>query len=216
MTEGDARSGSIGCDLGPEDAQPCCARGWMRLTSASSERDLLALLQSDGFSHADLDRRARRVHERRLEPAVARAHRRRPAQIAAAAQDVFTACFAAIPYAPAAAFLGAREGASCDPRPRAGPRRARRRRHRRHARRDAHDRRDPRARRARLRGRGGRHRPPRRPPPDARSPRSTIPYYAGLQGRRARACPPSSTRWPRAGTTSCTRARRARPASRPR
>ena len=105
MTEGDARSGSMGCDLGPEDAQ-ALLRAWLDAVDIRmSERDLLALLQSDGFSHAGLERRARRVHERRLASAVARAVQD-PSQIAAAAQDVFTACFAAIPYAPAAAFLG--------------------------------------------------------------------------------------------------------------
>ncbi len=34
-------------------------------------RELLDYLQSDGFSHADLYRRARRIHERRLRAAVA-------------------------------------------------------------------------------------------------------------------------------------------------
>ena len=38
------------------------------------EDDPIALMQADGFSHADLARRARRVHERRL----ARGRRRRP------------------------------------------------------------------------------------------------------------------------------------------
>jgi glycosyltransferase involved in cell wall biosynthesis/predicted metal-dependent phosphoesterase TrpH len=105
MTEGDARSGSIGCDLGPEDAQ-ALLRAWLDAVDLRmSERDLLALLQSDGFSHAGLERRARRVHERRLESAVSRTAQD-PSQIAAAAQEIFTACFAAIPYAPAAAFLG--------------------------------------------------------------------------------------------------------------
>ena len=73
MTEGDARSGSIGCDLGPEDAQ-ALLRAWLDAVDLRlSERDLLALLQSDGFSHAGLERRARRCHERRLEAAVDRA-----------------------------------------------------------------------------------------------------------------------------------------------
>ena len=59
-----------GCDLGPEDAQ-ALLRAWLDAVDLRmSERDLLALLQSDGFSHAGLERRARRVHERRLESAV--------------------------------------------------------------------------------------------------------------------------------------------------
>src|SRR4051795_3668176 len=109
MTEGDARSGSIGCDLGPEDAR-ALLRAWLDAVDLRmSEADLLALVQSDGFSHADLERRARRHHERRLQRAVATAVAD-PSQIAAAAQEVFTACFAAIPYAPATAFLGREKG----------------------------------------------------------------------------------------------------------
>jgi glycosyltransferase involved in cell wall biosynthesis/predicted metal-dependent phosphoesterase TrpH len=130
MTEGDARTGTIGSDLGPEDAQ-ALLRAWLdavdlgapsrqpaspahstsaweiasRISRRITERDFLALLQSDGFSHADLERRARRCHERRLQRAVATAVAD-PSQIAAAAEEVFTACVAAIPYAPATAFLG--------------------------------------------------------------------------------------------------------------
>ncbi|HWK29449.1 MAG TPA: glycosyltransferase [Solirubrobacter sp.] len=109
MTEGDARSGSIGCDLGPEDAQ-ALLRAWLDAVDLRmSERDLLALLQSDGFSHADLERRARRCHERRLRSAVATAVAD-PSALGAAATEVFSACVAAVPYAPAAAFLGREKG----------------------------------------------------------------------------------------------------------
>ena len=86
MTEGDARSGSIGDATSvPRTPEPCCARGSTRLSCGMSERDLLALLQSDGFSHADLERRARRCHERRLAATRWRARSPSPAQIAAAA-----------------------------------------------------------------------------------------------------------------------------------
>ncbi|HEY6887905.1 MAG TPA: glycosyltransferase [Solirubrobacter sp.] len=109
MTEGDARSGAIGCDLGPEDAR-ALLRAWLDAVDLRmSEAELLALLQSDGFSHADLERRARRHHERRLKHAVETAISD-PGQIAAAASELFTACFAAIPYAPATAFLGREKG----------------------------------------------------------------------------------------------------------
>ena len=109
MTEGDARTGAIGCDLGPEDAR-ALLRAWLDAVDLRmSERDLLALLQSDGFSHADLERRARRRHERGLKHAVETAVAD-PGQIAAAASELFDACFAAIPYAPAAAFLGREKG----------------------------------------------------------------------------------------------------------
>ncbi len=105
MTEGDARSGSIGCDLGPEDAR-ALLRAWLdAIDLRMDQRELLALLQSDGFSHAALERRARRCHERRLRAAVDAAVAD-PSALGAAASDLFTACVAAIPYAPAAAFLG--------------------------------------------------------------------------------------------------------------
>jgi glycosyltransferase involved in cell wall biosynthesis/predicted metal-dependent phosphoesterase TrpH len=105
MTEGDARTGQMGADLCPEDGR-ALLRAWLDAVDLRlSERDLLALLQSDGFSHAALERRARRCHERGLERAVARAVAA-PGELEAAAADVFSACVAAIPYAPAAAFLG--------------------------------------------------------------------------------------------------------------
>src|SRR5262249_15182870 len=73
MTVGDARSGSIGCDLGPEDAR-ALLRAWLdAIDLRMDQAELLALLQSDGFSHAVLERRARRSHERKLQAAVARA-----------------------------------------------------------------------------------------------------------------------------------------------
>jgi len=111
MTEGDARSGAIGCDLGPEDAR-ALLRAWLDAVDLNvSERELLALLQSDGFSHADLERRARRCHERRLQRAVGAAMQAPGFEtLGAAAHDLFTACVAAIPYAPAAAFLGREKG----------------------------------------------------------------------------------------------------------
>jgi predicted metal-dependent phosphoesterase TrpH len=100
MTEGDARSGPMGSDLCPEDAR-ALLHAWLDAVDLRlSERDLLALLQSDGFSHADLERRARRRHERRLRSAVG----------ALDAAQVFEACCAAIPYAPAAAFLAREQG----------------------------------------------------------------------------------------------------------
>jgi glycosyltransferase involved in cell wall biosynthesis len=70
--------------------------------------ELLAYLQRGDFSHADLFRRARRCHERKLARAVHQIATPAPggADIAAAATTLFDACLAAIPYAPAAAFLG--------------------------------------------------------------------------------------------------------------
>ena len=110
MREGEVRRGSTAADLGPEDG-----RGLLRAWLASVELDieegeLLALLQGDDFSHADLFRRARRAHERKLADAVARvaamAEQDGPLDLPSAAVDLFDACVPAIPYAPAAAFLG--------------------------------------------------------------------------------------------------------------
>jgi glycosyltransferase involved in cell wall biosynthesis/predicted metal-dependent phosphoesterase TrpH len=108
MREGDARGGATGNGLGPDDAR-ALLRAWMdsvELDLTASE--LLAHLQRADFSHADLFRRARRCHERKLARAVEGIAAAAPggADIAAAATTLFDACLAAIPYAPAAAFLG--------------------------------------------------------------------------------------------------------------
>ena len=72
--------------------------------------DLLAVMQDDEFRHRDLFRRARRAHERKLARAVddivAGVGAHGAAGLAAGATQLFDACVAAIPYAPAAAFLG--------------------------------------------------------------------------------------------------------------
>ena len=108
MREGDARTGATGTGLGPEDAR-ALLRAWMASVELDlTEPELLALLQHEDFSHADLFRRARRCHERKLAKAVDEIAAAAPggADIAAAATTLFDACLAAIPYAPAAAFLG--------------------------------------------------------------------------------------------------------------
>ena len=108
MKEGDARTGSTGTGLGPDDAR-ALLRAWMNSVELDlNEPELLAYLQHEDFSHADLFRRARRCHERKLARAVDEIATAAPggADIAAAATTLFDACLAAIPYAPAAAFLG--------------------------------------------------------------------------------------------------------------
>ena len=216
MREGDARSGRDRRRPRPDDAR-ALLRAWLtRRPRGSTSTSCSTLLQDDGFSHADLFRRARRMHERELR---ARSRRRgdprarprgpRPRR----ARGLFDACIPAIPYAPAAAFLG-REKAKLTRATASRPRVALvadgvggdARRH-------AHHRRDPRARRAGLRGRGDRHRPRRRPPAQRRR-RDRHPV---LPGPRRSACPASRRSWrrsPRAATTSCTCARPARPGSR--
>ncbi len=109
MAEGDRRSGATGSDLGPEDAR-ALLRAWLVSVDLDDlgEQGLLAWLQSDEITHADLFRRARRAHERKLTAAVATAvgAAEQRGDLGAAAGGLFDACVAAIPYAPAAAFLG--------------------------------------------------------------------------------------------------------------
>jgi glycosyltransferase involved in cell wall biosynthesis/predicted metal-dependent phosphoesterase TrpH len=118
LHEADERHGAVGSDLRPEDAR-CLLRAWL----AAVELDhldpggLIAYMQDEGFSHLDLYRRARRVHERKLRVAVEQAVRaaRGEVTLATAAVGIFDSCMAAIPYAPATAFL-AKEHAKLDGR----------------------------------------------------------------------------------------------------
>ena len=109
MREGDARHGQVGSDLGPRDAR-ALLRSWLAAIDLGiDEITLLRMLQAGELSHPDLQRRARRIHERRL-AAAARA------LVGAAATpglnpaphlgELFEACIPAIPYAASAAFLG--------------------------------------------------------------------------------------------------------------
>ena len=71
ISEGAAREGKVAADIGPDDAR-ALLEAWLRSIELDLRgRDLLAYLQADDFSHADLYRRARRTHERRLRGAVA-------------------------------------------------------------------------------------------------------------------------------------------------
>ncbi|HEX8753602.1 MAG TPA: glycosyltransferase, partial [Solirubrobacterales bacterium] len=107
IREGAAREGKVAADIGPEDAR-CLLESWLRGVGLEPRgAELLAYLQSEGFSHADLYRRARRIHDRRLRvaiddgtSAVARG------DFQAAIGGLFGALVPALPYAPASAFLG--------------------------------------------------------------------------------------------------------------
>lgn len=111
MSEGDARRGAMGADLEPRDARTLL-RAWLDAVELGhvSSADLLAAMQREDFRHADLFRRARRTHERKLarvvDEVVGAVGEHGAAGIAAGAAGLFDACVAAIPYAPAAAFLG--------------------------------------------------------------------------------------------------------------
>jgi glycosyltransferase involved in cell wall biosynthesis/predicted metal-dependent phosphoesterase TrpH len=108
MSQADARSGPMAGDLGPEDAR-ALLRSWLdSLDLRLGEHELVAWMQEEGFAHADLWRRARRIHERKLRQAVDAAllAAQRGDGYRAAAGAVFGACVPAIPYASAAAYLG--------------------------------------------------------------------------------------------------------------
>ncbi len=132
VREGDARQGAVGVDLRPEDARSLL-RAWLAAVELDDldERGLIAYMQEEGFKHADLRRRACRAHERKLRDAVQAVVRAIAAPVdspqaaaldpVAAASAIFEGCIAAIPYAPAAAFLGS-EKAKLDSREGEAPR----------------------------------------------------------------------------------------------
>ena len=110
MREGDVRHGSVGADLGPQDAL-ALLRAWLEAMDLDvDERQLLVALQDGELSHPDLYRRARRIHERKLADAVkqifAMTDGRAALDLHRGARSLFDACVPAIPYAAAATFLG--------------------------------------------------------------------------------------------------------------
>jgi glycosyltransferase involved in cell wall biosynthesis/predicted metal-dependent phosphoesterase TrpH len=122
MSEGAARRGEAGGDLGPEDARALLS-AFVAAVGLAPGRPLIDHMQADDFSHAELARRARRVHERRLrlvidETVYRLAEGGEPFELATDAvetgRNLFTAVIPAIPYAPAAAFLG-KEKAKLNP-----------------------------------------------------------------------------------------------------
>jgi glycosyltransferase involved in cell wall biosynthesis len=120
LAEGEARAGSAGGagTISPEDAR-CLLRAWLNAVELDhlDARGLIAYMQEEDFSHADLHRRACRVHERKLRLAVGQAVRAASGavEVGGALTGLFESCMAAIPYAPATAFL-ANEKARLDTR----------------------------------------------------------------------------------------------------
>jgi glycosyltransferase involved in cell wall biosynthesis/predicted metal-dependent phosphoesterase TrpH len=107
IREGAAGQGKVAADVGPDDAR-CLLEAWLSgMGLELRDRELIAFLQEDGFSHADLYRRARRIHDRRLRDAVAAgAEAVSAGDLPGAVNPLFEALVPAIPYAPATAFLG--------------------------------------------------------------------------------------------------------------
>jgi glycosyltransferase involved in cell wall biosynthesis/predicted metal-dependent phosphoesterase TrpH len=111
MVEGDARHGSVGGALGPEDGRRLL-RAWIASMDLGLDSGgLVSVMQAEDFSHSDLERRARRIHERKLEAAIERLlGTGGPDGVEPAATALLAACLPAVPYIPAGAFL-ARERA---------------------------------------------------------------------------------------------------------
>ncbi len=108
LVQADARQGAGGGELTPEDAR-CLLRAWLGAVGLDhlDEGALLAMMQDESFSHSGLYRRACRVHERKLRGAVevALGAATGGENMLLAAEGLFEASIAAIPYAPATAFL---------------------------------------------------------------------------------------------------------------
>jgi glycosyltransferase involved in cell wall biosynthesis/predicted metal-dependent phosphoesterase TrpH len=127
LHEGEVRGGDAGAGVGSEEARGLL-RAWLEAIGLErlDARALIAMLQDERFSHAELYRRACRAHERMLREAAhsasalanmpgetsdntAPAPAARPvvssAEIGEAAQALFGGCVPVIPYAAASAFL---------------------------------------------------------------------------------------------------------------
>ncbi|HEY2717210.1 MAG TPA: glycosyltransferase [Solirubrobacterales bacterium] len=108
IREGAAREGAVAADIGPDDAR-ALLEAWLAGVGLEPRgAQLIAHLQSDGFSHADLYRRARRIHDRRLRGAISGGTEALArGDDGSAASGLFEALLPVFPYAPAIAFLAA-------------------------------------------------------------------------------------------------------------
>jgi glycosyltransferase involved in cell wall biosynthesis/predicted metal-dependent phosphoesterase TrpH len=106
--QGAAREGTVAADIGPDDAR-VLLDSWLRSIDVEVRgRELIRYLQSDDFSHADLYRRARRIHDRRLRTAIEDGTMAvEVGDVHTAVSAIFSALLPAIPYAPPTVFLGA-------------------------------------------------------------------------------------------------------------
>ena len=108
ISEGAAREGKVAADVGPDDARALLEAWLVSIGLDLRGRELLVHLQAEDFSHADLYRRARRTHERRLRGAIAEGSAAaREGNVAGSIGGLFDALVPAVPYAPATTFLGA-------------------------------------------------------------------------------------------------------------
>jgi glycosyltransferase involved in cell wall biosynthesis/predicted metal-dependent phosphoesterase TrpH len=106
--QGAAREGAATADIGPDDARALLDAWLDSMGIELRGRVLLEWMQAEDFSHADLYRRARRIHDRRLRVAVGEGTEAvARGDLPAAIQGIFGALLPAIPYAPPTVFLGA-------------------------------------------------------------------------------------------------------------
>jgi glycosyltransferase involved in cell wall biosynthesis/predicted metal-dependent phosphoesterase TrpH len=105
--QGAAREGAIAADIGPDDAR-ALLDSWLRSIGIELRgRELIDHLQSAEFSHADLYRSARRIHDRGLRAAIDQGETAlADGDLQAAVGGLFEALLPAIPYAPPTVFLG--------------------------------------------------------------------------------------------------------------
>lgn len=105
--QGAAREGAIAADIGPDDARALLDSWLSSIAIELRGRELIDYLQSEEFSHADLYRQARRIHDRRLRIAIDRAATAiADRDMQSAVGGLFEALLPAIPYAPPTVFLG--------------------------------------------------------------------------------------------------------------
>jgi glycosyltransferase involved in cell wall biosynthesis/predicted metal-dependent phosphoesterase TrpH len=108
VADGGERGGEGQSGLEASDAT-ALLRAWLDSVDLPADpRALIALMKDDGFSHSDLFRRAKRIHERKLREAVegiSAAVERRDGY-GEAASALFEAALPAIPYVPATTILG--------------------------------------------------------------------------------------------------------------
>lgn len=116
LGEGGVRSGAGAASSVSREDMRGLLRAWLSAVELD-ESELIAFMQDERFSHKDLYRRACRLHERKLSAAVGQAlvAARGETGVADAAMGLFESCIAAIPYAPATAFV-ASEQAKLDTR----------------------------------------------------------------------------------------------------
>jgi glycosyltransferase involved in cell wall biosynthesis/predicted metal-dependent phosphoesterase TrpH len=108
VADGGERGGEAEANLGPAEAT-AVLRAWLESVELPADpQALIELMMSDDFSHSDLFRRSKRIHERRLREAVEKvtvAAERREGY-GDAAKSLFDAVIPAIPYVPSTTILG--------------------------------------------------------------------------------------------------------------